>query len=156
MVKPLSVPVMVFIGTLVLLFAAQILPDSFGAEQTKKEKPSKTTPRAKATTPKADKHKFQSAETAGKGKACFGLAPKIEKLTPDEGKAGDTITINGAEFGSPDCLRSVSFGPSHPASFKMQNATTITATVPASGRKGLAMVTVTTASGEDSKTFLFK
>ena len=32
----------------------------------------------------------------------------------------------------------------------------ITATVPPAGRKGLAIVTVTTASGEDSKPFLIK
>jgi hypothetical protein len=156
MLKPLSVPVMVCIGAFALLFAAQTLPDSFAAEQTKKEKQPKAAPPAKAATPKTDKHKYQSAETAGKGKTCYGLAPKIEKLTPDEGKAGDKVTIKGTEFGSPDCLRSVSFGPSHPASFKMQNATTITTTVPAGGRKGLAMVTVTTASGEDSKAFLLK
>jgi len=38
----------------------------------------------------------------------------------------------------------------------VKNETTITTTVPAGGRKGLAMLTVTTASGEDSKAFLVK
>jgi hypothetical protein len=38
----------------------------------------------------------------------------------------------------------------------MKDETTITATVPKGGRKGLTIVTVTTASGEDSKPFLTK
>ncbi len=38
----------------------------------------------------------------------------------------------------------------------MKDETTITVTVPKGGRKGLAIVTVTTASGEDSKPFLMK
>jgi hypothetical protein len=42
------------------------------------------------------------------------------------------------------------------AIFKIESATRITATVPSGGRKGLAMLTVTTASGEVSKTFLVK
>ena len=96
------------------------------------------------------------AEKAGAAKACFGEAPRIAKLAPDEGKAGDKVTITGANFGSADCLRGVSFGPGHAATFKLKNETTITATVPPAGRKGLAIVTVTTASGEDSKPFLMK
>ena len=116
------------------------------------------TPEAKAPKPKAsktDKPKFQTAEKAGV-KACFGEAPRIAKLAPDEGKAGDKVTITGTNFGSADCLRGVSFGPGHAATFKVKDETTITATVPPAGRKGLAIVTVTTASGEDSKPFLIK
>ena len=59
-------------------------------------------------------------------------------------------------IGSADCLRGVSFGPGHAATFKMKDESTITATVPKGGRKGLTIVTVTTASGEDSKPFLTK
>ncbi|HSC55938.1 MAG TPA: IPT/TIG domain-containing protein [Nitrospira sp.] len=129
---------------------------ALAVEKTKPEKKSKAPSTAKAPKSKADKPTFQTAEKAGKSIACFGEAPKIEKLTPDEGKAGDKITITGAKFGSLDCLRGVSFGPGNGAQFTMKNDTMITATVPKGGRKGLAMVTVTTASGEDSKPFLVK
>lgn len=100
--------------------------------------------------------KFQTAETAAEGNACFGVAPQIERLVPDEGEPGVKVTITGAEFGSPDCLRDVSFGPGYASTFTMENESTILATVPTDGRKGLVMVTVTTASGEDSKPFLVK
>lgn len=115
----------------------------------------KTTPQAKIIKPKADA-KFHTAETAAKSAACFGVAPQIDKLMPDEGKPGVRVTIKGAQFGSPDCLRGVSFGPGHASSFTMKNESTILATVPTGGRKGLVMVTVTTASGEDSKAFMVK
>jgi hypothetical protein len=100
--------------------------------------------------------KYASAETAAKAQACFGEEPKIESMTPDEGKAGDTITISGRNFGPAECLRSLSFGPGYPATFKLDNPSQITATVPSGRRKGLAMMTVTTASGEDSKVFVVK
>lgn len=100
--------------------------------------------------------KLQTAETAAKDNACFGVAPQIESLVPDEGQPGVKVTITGIEFGSPDCLRGVSFGPGHASAFTMENESTILATVPTDGRKGLVMVTVTTASGEDSKPFLVK
>ncbi|MEQ1795405.1 MAG: IPT/TIG domain-containing protein [Nitrospira sp.] len=108
-------------------------------------------PKAKSTAPK-----YQTAETAGKATACFGMAPSIEKISPDEGKAGDKVTITGANFGNSDCLRSISFGPGHAATFKVESDSKISTTVPSGGRKGLAMLTVTTASGEGSKTFLMK
>jgi hypothetical protein len=129
------------------------------ADKEKSATKPKAIPEAKTPKPKAsktDKPKFQTAEKAGAAKACFGEAPRIAKLAPDEGKAGDKVTITGTNFGSADCLRGVSFGPGHAATFKLKNETTITATVPPAGRKGLAIVTVTTASGEDSKPFLMK
>ena len=67
-------------------------------------------PRAKAIKPKGEA-RFQTAETAAKATSCFGVAPQIDQLVPDEGRPGVRVTIKGAEFGSPDCLRSVSFGP---------------------------------------------
>ena len=146
----------VLIGVVLFLFMAVEPPYTFAADKDKTAKKPKASPESKAQKPKAAGPKFQTAETAGKGQACFGTAPKMEKLTPDEGKAGDTVTIKGSQFGSADCLRGVSFGPGHPAKFTVQNDTTITATVPGGGRKGLAIVTVTTASGEDSKPFLMK
>ena len=129
---------------------------SLAADKTTPTKKPKASPDAKAPKSKTDKPTFQTAEKAAKGKACFGEAPKIEKLSPDEGKAGDKVTITGSKFGSAECLRGVSFGPGNSADFKLKDERTITVTVPKGGRKGLAIVTVTTASGEDSKSFLVK
>jgi hypothetical protein len=126
------------------------------AEPGAKAKKPKASQEPKAAKPKAEKPKFKTAETAEKATACFGVAPTIEKISPDEGKAGDKVTITGTNFGTADCLRSVSFGPGHTAAFKLESATKITATVPSGGRKGVAILTVTTASGEDSKPFLVK
>lgn len=156
MVKRTGRATMVGIGLIALVLSAGHWSDGLAAEQAKPAKKPKPSPEAKAPKSKADKPTYQTAEKAAKANACFGEAPHIEKLTPDEGKAGDTITIKGTKFGSADCLRGVSFGPGHAATFKMKNETTITATVPKGGRKGLAIVTVTTASGEDSKPFLVK
>lgn len=156
MVMRMGSTTMVLIGVVALVLAASDPGQALGAEKETPAKKPKATPEAKAPKSKADKPKFKTAETAAKSKACFGEAPKIEKLTPDEGKAGDKVTITGTKFGSVDCLRGVSFGPGHAATFTMKNETTITTTVPAGGRKGLAMLTVTTASGEDSKAFLVK
>lgn len=148
--------VLLVVGAMACVLTANTAQSVAAAEQEKSAKKPKAAPEAKAAKPKAEKPKFQTAETAAKPKACFGLAPKIEKLSPDEGKAGDRVTIRGTEFGSPECLRGVSFGPGHAANFTMKNDGIITAVVPKGGRKGLAMVTVTTASGEDSKAFLLK
>ena len=127
------------------------------AAETEKS-PAKPRSSTKSVAPKAKPGitKYQSAETVGKAPACFGMAPGIEKVSPDEGKAGDNVTITGTNFGNSDCLRSVSFGPGHAATFKIESDSKISATVPSGGRKGLAMLIVTTASGEASKTFLMK
>ena len=109
----------------------------------------------KTVQPKIDP-KPQTAETTANTPACFGIAPQIEELVPDEGEPGAQVTIKGTEFGSPDCLRSVSFGPGHASTFTMKDESTIVTTVPTGGRKGLVMLTVTTASGEDSKVFMVK
>lgn len=147
---------MVLIGVVGLVLTTSDPGQTLAADKEKPAKKPKAATEAKAPKAKADKPKFQTAEKAGKAKACFGEAPQITKLTPDEGKAGDKVTISGTKFGTTDCLRGVSFGPGHAATFTIKNETTITATVPSGGRKGLAMVTVTTASGEDSKAFLVK
>jgi hypothetical protein len=156
MVKRMGSTTMMLIGAVALVLAAGDPGQTLAADKDKPAKKPKAAPEAKAAKPKADKPTFKTAETASKAKACFGEAPKIEKLTPDEGKTGDTVTITGTKFGTVDCVRGVSFGPGHAAKFTVKNDTTISATVPAGGRKGLAMVTVTTASGEDSKAFLVK
>ena len=156
MVNRMGRTTMIEAGLIALVLAAGHPESVLAADKATPEKKPKASTEAKAPKSKADKPTFQTAEKAGKANACFGEAPKIDKLTPDEGKAGDTVTIRGTKFGSPDCLRGVSFGPGHAATFKMKNETTITATVPQGGRKGLAIVTVTTASGADSKSFLVK
>jgi hypothetical protein len=156
MVKGRGRTTMMGAGVIALVLTAGLAGIGFAAEKEKPAKKPKASSEAKAPKSKADKPTFQTAEKAAKATACFGEAPKIEKLTPDEGKAGDRVTITGRKFGSADCLRGVSFGPGNAANFKIQNDTTITATVPKGGRKGLAIVTVTTASGEDSKPFLIK
>lgn len=112
--------------------------------------------KAAAAPSKGPSPKYASAETAAKAQACFGETPKIHSVKPDEGKPGDTVTVAGKGFGPAACLRSLSFGPGYPATFTFVNDTQITAVVPKGRRKGMAMMTVTTASGEDSKAFLVK
>ena len=155
------------IGVLALSLAAISPTVTWAAEPVKQEKkvkkpakarasaPAPNSPASKATAPKVAAPKFATAETAGNAPFCFGEAPKLDKLTPDEGKAGDTVTITGTSFGEAACLRGVSFGPGHPAQFQ-QTGDSITATVPKGGKKGLVLLTVTTASGENSKPFLVK
>jgi hypothetical protein len=149
----------VAIGALAICLAAISPADIWAAEpvnqEMKQEKKAKKQAQTSTPAAKATAKKFASAETAGKGQSCFGEAPKLDKLTPDEGKAGDKVTITGTNFGAAGCLRGVSFGPGHPAKFKQTNDS-ITTTVPSGGKKGLVLLTVTTASGGNSKSFLVK
>ena len=150
----------VAIGVLAICLTAISPAATWAVEPVKQEKQAKKAkkqPQVLANTPakKATAPKFASAETAGKAPSCFGEAPSLDKLTPDEGKPGDKITITGTRFGEVACLRGVSFGPGHPAQFKQTNDS-ITAVVPQGGKKGLVLLTVTTASGENSKPFLVK
>jgi hypothetical protein len=140
----------------IVLIGFMSLSPMLGMELTLAEdqKP-KATPKAKAIKPKAEP-KFHTAETVTRATACFGDAPQIDKLVPDEGRPGTHVMIKGTQFGSPDCLRSVSFGPDYASTFTIKNESTILTTVPTGGRKGLVMLTVTTASGEDSKVFMVK
>jgi hypothetical protein len=152
--------IIVVIGVLAISLTAIIPAAIWAAEPVKQEKQAKKAkkqPQVPANTPapKSTVPKFASAETAGKAASCFGEAPSLDKLTPDEGKPGDKITITGTKFGEVACLRGVSFGPGHPAQFKQTNDH-ITAVVPQGGKKGLVLLTVTTASGENSKPFLVK
>jgi len=147
----------VAIGVLVIFLAAISPAGTWAAEPVKQAKKANKPARVRtnALAPTAAAPKFASAETAGKAPSCFGEAPKLDKLTPDEGKAGDRVTITGTNFGKAACLRGVSFGPGHPSQFQQTNDS-ITTTVPSGGKKGLVLLTVTTASGESSKTFLVK
>jgi hypothetical protein len=150
----------VAIGVLALCLTAICPAGTWAADPGKQEKEAKKAtkqPQVPASAPakKVAAPRFASAETAGKAPSCFGEAPSLDKLTPDEGKPGDKITITGTKFGEVVCLRGVSFGPGHPAQFKQTNDS-ITAVVPQGGKKGLVLLTVTTASGENSKPFLMK
>ena len=150
----------VTIGVLAICLMAISPSATWAAEPVKQEKQAKKAKKqpqvpASVPAPKAAAPKYASAETAGKAPSCFGEAPLLDKLTPDEGKAGDKITITGTKFGEAVCIRGVSFGPGHPAQFKQTN-NSITAVVPQGEKKGLVLLTVTTASGENSKPFLVK
>ncbi len=149
-------------GIVTLLCAGAMPFDVYGAVEKKDEK-KKAAVVTKAATAKADRSgtahvpstKASGAGTVAKAQACFGNTPKIEQVKPDEGKAGDTVTITGASFGAAGCLTAVSFGPGGEAKFSHVSDTTVTATVP-EGHKGLRLLTVTTASGEDTKAFVVK
>ena len=156
MVKRTNRKTIIGVILIALTFMAGHAATGLAADKTTPAKKPKASPDAKVPKSKTDKPTYQTAEKAAKARACFGEAPKIDKLSPDEGKAGDSVTITGSKFGSADCLRGVSFGPGNVADFKMKDERTITATVPKGGRKGLAIVSVTTASGQDSKPFLIK
>lgn len=149
-----------FTGAVFLFFAlgltVTLSGPSLAAEPERSPAKPKATAKSGAPKAKSAVPKYQTAETAGKAAACFGMAPSIEKVSPDEGKAGDKVTITGTNFGNNDCLRSISFGPGHTSTFKIESDSQISTTVPSGGRKGLAMLTVTTASGEVSKAFLVK
>jgi hypothetical protein len=149
--------VAVAIGVLAICLAALSPSVTLAAEPVTQEKKAKKASqvRSSAPTSKATAPKLASPETAGQASSCFGEAPILNKLTPDEGKTGDKITITGSNFGKAACFRGVSFGPGHPAQFQQTNDS-ITTTVPAGGKKGLVLLSVTTASGENSKPFLVK
>ena len=159
--------VIIAIGVLAIYLAAISPASTWAAEPVKQEKkvkkpakarasaPAPKSPAPKATAPNVAAPKFATADTAGNAPSCFGEAPKLDKLTPDEGEAGDKVTITGTNFGEVACLRGVSFGPGHPAQFQ-QNKDSITTSVPPGGKKGLVLLTVTTASGENSRPFLIK
>lgn len=155
MEKPTSFAAAISIGIMTLSLQV-ISPGLMSAA----DQPPKAKPHSKAVKPKTVKPKIepklQTAETAATDNACFGVAPQIESLVPDEGEPGVKVAIKGTEFGSPGCLRGVSFGPGHASDFTMKDESTIVATVPTGSRKGLVILTVTTASGEDSKVFMVK
>ncbi|TKB73300.1 MAG: hypothetical protein E8D46_12785 [Nitrospira sp.] len=149
--------IMVATGVLALSMAVISQANTWAAEPVAKDKTVKRSAqtRTQAPAPKAAATTSVMPGTTGKSTACFGEAPQLDKVTPDEGKAGDKVTITGSSFGTAACLRGVSFGPGHPAQFQQKN-NSITTTVPSGGKKGLVLLTVTTASGENSKPFLVK
>lgn len=146
----------------VLAFAGQISLVS-AAEQTKKLKKSKGSQTSRSTPALAQpgggiqstKAKAARSPSMAKGKNCSTKGPKIKQVAPDEGKAGDKVTITGEQFGQSGCITMVSFGPGSPAKFTHVNDKKLTAVVP-DGKKGLELLTVTASLGVDSKPFLRK
>src|SRR6185503_12203088 len=65
--------------------------------------------------------KASGATKVAKSQVCKGIVPKIKKVSPDEGKAGDKITITGEHFGEAGCVSGVAFGPGSPAKFTQVN-----------------------------------
>jgi IPT/TIG domain len=151
-----------FVGQLSLVMAADEEPKK---EEPKKEAPKKDKKKAKAAPSDAapqpgggiqsNKAKASESPRLTKGRSCSGDSPKIMKVTPDEGKTGDKVTITGERFGEPGCISGVSFGPGNSAKFTQVDDKTITATVP-EGKKGMEFLTVTGFTGQDTKPFLRK
>jgi len=139
-----------------LVFACQI-GVTMAAEQTKKTRKSKPAHAVTKASAGIQSTKAQAAKSPGltKGANCAQQGPKVKKVVPDEGKAGEKVTITGDRFGKPGCVTMVSFGPGSPAKFTHVDDKTLTAVVP-DGKKGLEILTVTGAVGGDSKPFLRK
>jgi len=86
---------------------------------------------------------IQNIYFAGATGKCFtASAPTITSFAPGNGGAGTTVTINGTNFIG---TSSVSFNGTPAASFVVNSATQITATVPSSMTTG--PISVTTAGG---------
>lgn len=145
--------VVAFAGQIGLAMAA----DEPKKDEPKKEKKVKEAPAAAQPGGgiKSNKAKASESPRLTKGHVCSGETPKIKKVTPDEGKPGDKVTITGENFGEPGCVNMVSFGPGSPAKFTQVDDKTITATV-TDGKKGLELLTVTGATSTGTKPFLRK
>jgi len=103
-----------------------------------------------ATVPStATTGKITVTNSAGTGStaADFVVAPRITSLTPTSGIAGSTVVINGANFGP---VISVTFANSVPASFRVDSAVKITATVPANAVTGKITVSAPLASASSA------
>ncbi|WP_447972761.1 IPT/TIG domain-containing protein [Nitrospira sp. Kam-Ns4a] len=84
--------------------------------------------------------------------------PRILKVEPDEVKPGDKVVIKGENFGTKECIQSVTFSSAAGAKvdYKYINESTIEATVP-DGRAGMSFVIVVAGSGSaQSKPVLIK
>ena len=129
------------------------------ADEPKKDQPKKEKKAPAATQPgggiQSNKAKASESPRLTKGRVCSGETPKIKKISPDEGKAGDKVTITGENFGELGCVTMVSFGPGSPAKFTQVDDKTITATV-TDGKKGMELLTVTGATSTATKSFLRK
>ena len=143
------------------ILAAVAFAGQFGlavaADEPKKEKKVKEAPAVAKPGGGIQSNKAKASESPRltKGRVCSGETPKIKKISPDEGKAGDKVTITGEHFGEPGCVTMVSFGPGSSAKFTHVDDRTITTTV-TEGKKGMEFLTVTGATTQDTKPFLRK
>jgi len=149
------------VGSAIAIVAAFAFAGQIGlamaAEDSKNNK--KSQPALAMTQPgggiQSTKAKAAESSRMTTGQNCAMQGPKIKKVTPDEGKTGDKVTITGERFGQRGCVTMVSFGPGSPAKFTHVDDKTLTAVVP-DGKKGLELLTVTGSVGQDSKPFLRK
>jgi len=85
--------------------------------------------------------------------------PKITKVTPDEMKPGDKVTITGENFGNKQCFHGVYFGSGGAsgaaASYQLVNETTVEATAP-DLKPGLSKVNVVTGGGSSQAIILIQ
>jgi hypothetical protein len=84
--------------------------------------------------------------------------PRIAKVEPDEAKSGDKVVITGENFGTKECLHTVTFSAaSHiPVAFKFISDSAIEAIVP-DAKAGMSFVIIVTGGGSaQSKPVLIK
>ncbi len=81
--------------------------------------------------------------------------PTVTSVSPDSGKANDTITVNGTNFGSSQGSSSLKFGSANAAAYVSWNASQIKAVVPSGLTSGSLNLTVTVA-GNSSNAKPFK
>lgn len=82
--------------------------------------------------------------------------PKILRVEPDEAKPGQTIILNGENFGTRDCFRGVAFSAAGPTKvdYKFVNDTTLEVIVP-DVQPGMSFIDVVAGGGNArSKAFL--
>jgi hypothetical protein len=85
--------------------------------------------------------------TVAKAPTCdYHSHPTITTVKPNLAKPGQKITISGKNFGTKECLHSVSFGSKSAHEFTYVSPTTLEATVP-NLRPGSVPVTVSTEAG---------
>ena len=72
--------------------------------------------------------------------SCGGV--KIDSLSPNRGKTGDVVTINGSGFGTANAQRRVTFNGVSSTSVTYVSDTQLRATVPANASSGNVIVTV--------------
>jgi hypothetical protein len=129
---------------------------TWAVEKDKPTKKPKAEQPARKEIKKGEAAKPRAKTDLAAPQTCFGEGPKIASVKPDEAKLGEKLTITGTNLVLPGCTTMVSIGPGYPAKFDAKGDTQLTATVPSGGRKGIALLTVTTQSGEDSKPVLIK
>jgi hypothetical protein len=83
--------------------------------------------------------------------------PHIQHVKPDELKSGDTVVVEGTNFGKKkDCLHDVTFGSITAKTFKFVDNEHIEATVPDGLRAGVTFLHVVTGGGSAKKGILIK